>query len=487
MQPGRLGVINNLGNVLQSLGRHAEAESCYREALGLEPELAEALYNLGVTLHALGRPDEARACHEKLLGILLAAGNGLAAEGRQAEAIDCYQCALSLRPDDADTLNQLGVLLDAQGRRGEALKELRRARELAPRDPDIAYHLGLVLHSTGDYAAAIDCYDRSLELAPERGETSLARALSLLAMGDYARGFRAYECRYTARFERPRVAKPDFAFPMWRGEALAGKRILLATEQGYGDQIQFLRFAAVLDRQGATVDVIADARMQRLAAGVPGVRAVLPGLAPGAGGYDYWSLLLSVPLWLGTKLDSVPAEIPYLRPPAEEVKKWADRLRALPQGRLKVGLVWTAGNTSRENLHGRSMGFDALQPLARLAGISFVGLQFGERAQEHPVAAGFPALQLGAEVGDFADNAALIANLDLLVTVDTAAGHLAGALGIPAWILLPASPDWRWGWGRSDSPWYPSLKLLRQAQLGDWTPLVERLAQDLQRLAARSA
>ena len=418
--------------------------------------MPEALFNLGATLQALGRLEEASGCFQKVLAVLIASGDQLVRDGRDAEAIDFYQRALQIRPDDAD----------------------------------VAFNLGIALHSLGRYGEAIDSYDRALRAEPGRGETLLARALSLLTMGDFARGWREYECRHAAKFERPRAAKQDFAFPMWRGEPLAGKRILLVGEQGYGDQVQFIRYAALLARQGAMVDVVADARLQRLISSAPGVRKVVPEVARDAAGYDYWSLLLSLPLRLGTLLESVPAEIPYLRPPPEEVKKWADRLRVLPQGRPKVGLVWIAGHTGRERLHGRSMGFEPLRPLARLAGINFVGLQFGEREVKPADVAGpaeFPALQLGAEVGDFADNAALLANLDLLVTVDTAAGHLAGALGIPAWIMLPANPDWRWMWGREDSPWYPGVRLLRQPTLGDWAPVVERVARDLQAFVARPA
>lgn len=481
LDPGRLGALNNLGNVLQSLERLTEAENCYREVLAREPRAPEALYNLGATLGKLGREDEARARYEELLAVLRAEGDALAREGSHAEAAECYRRALTLRPDDAALLNQLGVVLDAQGLLTEALAPLQRALEIAPGDADVAYNLGIVLQALGRYDEAIANYERVLQAEPDRGEASLAKALSRLTAGDFERGWREYECRYNARFERPRVVRPDLAFPMWQGEPLAGRRLLVIGEQGYGDQIQFVRYVAQLARQGAEVDVAADARLHRLIATAPGVRRVVQGVARGAD-YDFWSLMLSLPLRMGTRLDSVPADIPYLRPAPEDVGKWAERLRALPQGRMKVGLVWNAGNTSRERAQGRSMGFEALQPLSRVPGVSFVGIEYGES----PPAGELPVLQLGAEVGDFADQAALLMNLDLLVTVDTAAAHLAGAIGVPAWVLLPASPDWRWMWGRADSPWYPNkTRLLRQAQMGDWASVVERAAQELSALAAR--
>jgi len=452
----------------------------------MEPDFAEALFNLGATLNSLGRRDEARACYEQVLVLLIGMGDALAREGKEAEAIEFYQRALDMRPDHVEVLVQAGVLLDSQGRHEEAVQYLRRALKARPGDADAAYNLGIVLHGLGEYAAAVDSYDTARRAAPERGDAALGRALSLLTMGDYVRGFQAYEARHKGGFEKTAMTAPDFAFPMWRGEPLAGKRILLVGEQGFGDQIQFIRYASVLARQGAAVDVAADARLHRLFANAAGVRKVQTAVARRSADYDFWSLLLSLPLHLGTTADTVPAEVPYLRPPEEDVKKWAARLRGLPPERRRVGLVWiAASNPGLERKHGRSMPFEALAPLARVANASFIGLQFGAPAGEGAAAAGFPALNLGAEIGDFADNAALLANLDLLVTVDTAAGHLAGALGIPAWIMLPATPDWRWMRGRADSPWYPTVKLLRQEKRGEWAPVIERVARDLGLIESR--
>jgi tetratricopeptide (TPR) repeat protein len=480
--PAFLAARNNLGNVLQRGGRHAEAEACYRAVLEREPEAVEPLFNLGRSLRALGRAGEAAECDARVLSLLAAAGDGLAREGRPAEALDLYQHALELRPGDPVLLNQAGVMLAALGRHEEALGPLRRALDALPEDADTAFNLGVVLHALGRTGDAVDLYDRVLRADPGRGEAALGKALALLVAGDYARGWPAYECRYSPRFQKPRVARPAFAFPMWQGEPLAGKRILLLGEQGYGDQIQFIRYADLLARQGATVDVAVEAPLRRLFASAPGVAAVRDPAAGGASGHDYWSLLLSLPLRFGTTLDSVPAPIPYLRAPDAERRKWAERLRCLPAGKPRVGLAWTTGVASREILHGRSMGLEPLRPLAAAGNVEFVGVQFGESGD-----AGFPMLRLGGEVGDFADQAGLLANLDLLVTVDTAVGHLAGALGLPAWILMPAIPDWRWMRDREDSPWYPGMRLLRQSTLGDWRPVVDRVVRDLRALPPRPA
>jgi tetratricopeptide (TPR) repeat protein len=479
-EPEWLGALVNLGNVLQDAGRIAEAEACYRQVLAREPEAVEPLYNLARALHAAGRPDEARACLEKVVAILATAGDAHAREGRRDEALDCYQRVLQLRPDNLATLIQAGVLLDAANRDEEALALYRRALAVRPGDPEAALNLGLLLQKRGEYPAAIEAYDLALRTRPDHGEAALARALTLLTMGDYARGWPAYEVRYQGRFEYPRVTAPALDFPMWRGEPLAGRRILLVGEQGYGDQIQFIRYAAVLARQGAMVDVAADRRLARLFAGVPGVRNVVSGVPRDSRDYDCWSLLMSVPLHVGTTVDTVPGGLPYLTPPADDRRKWAGRLRALPEGRPRVGLVWSGRERPR------SMAFENLLPLARLRGLSFVGLQFGDKAAGRGPE-GFPALDLGAEVGDFADQAALIANLDLLLTVDTAVVHVAAAMGSRVWIMMPFNPDWRWLARRADSPWYPSVRIYRQERLGDWASLVERVARDLEDPAIRPA
>ncbi len=479
VHPDWLGALNNLGNVLQSLGRHAEAETCFRDGLALAPDFAEGLYNLGNTLRSLGRQDEARACWQQLLGVLVAAGDAAAREERYAEAADQYQHALELQPDNAALLNQAGMVLEKLGRSDEALRHLRRALALLPGDPEVTFNVGMVLEGQSDYAAAIEAYSAVLRAAPAHGEAALSRALSLLASGDFARGWRENEARYTAKLAYPRVTPPELPFPMWRGEPLQGRRVLLVGEQGYGDQIQFIRFAASLAARGAVVDAAVDPRLLRLCEGASGVRRVLVGVDRGAAEYDYWTLMLSVPLHLGTTLASVPASVPYLRrPPAADIDKWAARLAPVAGGRLKVGLVWAG----RDRKLSKTMAFETLSPLARVRGACFVGMQFGEA----PVVAGFPDLQLGAEIGDFADQAALLVNLDLLITIDTAASHLAGALGLPVWVMLPANADWRWMKDRADSPWYPTLRLYRQPVRNDWTPVLDRIARDLEALAART-
>ena len=442
----------------------------------MEPNFVEALYSLGGTLEALGREEEAAECLARVFAMVTAEGAALAQEGQFAEAAQYYGRALQLRPDDPALHNRMGVLLDAIGLHEEGMTHLRRALEIDPGDVDARFNVAMALQGQGRDAEAIAAFDEVLRARPDDGEAALAKAISRLSMGDFANGWREYEVRYEGKFAYPRVTRPDLAFPMWRGEPLAGKRLLVVGEQGFGDQTQFIRFAQVLAERGATVDAAVDRRLQRLLATAPGLRALVPGVARDSRDYDYWTFLLSVPLHLGTRLETIPARVPYLRPPADDVAKWSARLAGLPAGRPKVGLVWTG----RDRKINRTMPFEALAPLAALAGISFVGMQFGEDAPPGE----FPHLQLGPEIGDFADQAALAANLDLLVTVDTAVAHVAGAIGAPLWVLLPFNSDWRWMRGREDTPWYPQARLYRQAAFGDWAGVVERVARDLAAWAA---
>lgn len=477
VHPDWLGALNNLGNVLRSLGRSAEAERCFRDALGFEAAFAEAGFNLAGLLRSQGREGEAQSCLQQLLAALGASGDALVREGRHGDAAECYRNALYLQPDNTALINNYALALEALGRSDEALEQLSRARALDPRDAEAAFNYGIVKQGQSRFEEAIEAFDEALRLAPTHGEAALSKGLSRLALGDYARGWIENEARHGPNLAKPRVTKPELPFPMWRGEPLAGRRFLLVGEQGFGDQVQFLRFAEPLARLGAIVDVAVDKRLQRLADGAAGVRNVITAVAKDPGAYDFWSLMMSVPRYLGTTIDSVPANIPYLRPsPAADVAKWAKRLEALPRDRFKVGLVWTG----RDRKINRTMPFEALRPLAKLRGIAFVGMQFGEE----PAQGTFPDLQLGPEVGDFADQAALIANLDLLVTVDTAAGHVAGALGYPVWTMLPANADWRWMREREDTPWYPNVRLYRQPSRNAWDAVVVRIGADLEKLLA---
>ena len=491
---GAPGAWLELGCAYYARGRRAQSRACFERALELRPDFPAALSNLALLLQEAGEIDPAIAALRRALELepgnadrLNGLGGMLQSRSRLDEAMSCYRRALDCRPQYPEAASNLGAALQMLGEFDEAEQWLRRALEWRPEDPQSLYNLGNLRQYQGLLDEAIGLFERALRAQPDFGDAHQARALSLLLKGDYARGWPAYEARHTERLTRPAVDLPEFAFPMWRGEAPAGKRLLLVGEQGYGDQIQFVRYAPLLAQQGVQVDLLVVPPLLRLCQSVAGVRRVVNAVAYDSTEYDYWALLLSMPLRMGTVLDSVPAQVPYLHAPQDAVAKWRARLATECGSRLKVGLVWS-GRRAYALDRFRSMPFETLAPLAGVPGICLISLQIHDHSAEDLAPAGaFPGLDLGGELGDFADTAALIANLDLLISVDTAYAHLAGALGRPVWTLLSAIPDWRWMRDLAQSPWYPSMRLLRQARPGDWTPVVQRAAQDLAVLVAQTA
>jgi tetratricopeptide (TPR) repeat protein len=487
-RPDHPDVLLGLGRVEYQCGNYPRAQEHFQRALALQPEFPEAWLNLGLTHMARQRPEEALACYGQALeqrpdyrNALLSSAYVYEVQGKRAEALGMYEQLLALRPDDPAVLNAAGVALSALGRHTEAQRHLERALEFDDTFVDARYNLGFVHQGRNSYEAALECYDAVLQRAPSHTEAAWGRAISLLGSGDFQRGWPAYEARQAIKVARGRPEKPDIAVPMWAGEPLAGKRILLIGEQGAGDHIQFVRYAGELARQGAQVDVLTDPRLERLLATAPGVARTVGKLpVTTASSYDYWAFLMSLPGRLGTVLESIPADVPYVTPPEPAARRWERRLRLLADDEPKVGLAWQSGNAHHVWMEYRDMPFETLLPLAEVPDVSFVGVQFGGAA-----AGTFPGLDVGREIGDFADHAALLSNLDLLITVDTVTAHLGGALGIPTWVMLPTCADWRWMRERSDSPWYPSMTLLRQRKLGDWAPVVEEAAEKLRAFAAR--
>jgi tetratricopeptide (TPR) repeat protein len=386
-----------------------------------------------------------RLTQDNILDEFMRAG-ALQASGRLAEAAALWAEIVAAAPQSAEARANYGGVLLELGRPAAAEAELRAAVALAPQAAVMRYHLGRLLHLTKRWAEAEAAYRAALSLAPADPRPRLGLGQVRLALGDYAGGWPLYE----ARTEIPSQNAPRLDLPgEWQGEPVAGKRLLIWPEQGFGDQIQFARFAPVLKTMGAEVTLVAPPELTALFAGL-GVEVLTrqggPMQAPRP---DHWSLVMSLPHRLGTTLATLPAG-PYLRVPAERRAKWAGYA---PPG--AVGVVWKGRDLP--GMARRSLpGLAALQPLAD---------------------AGARLLDLSEPVGDFADLAAVIEQLDLLVTVDTAAAHLAGALGKPCFVLLAGfRTDWRWLAERADSPWYPSLRLFRQDLFGPWEPVVAKVA-----------
>jgi Flp pilus assembly protein TadD len=427
-------------------------------------------------LFAADRLDEARsiaaavaAAHPRTFHAhhLLAAV--AARQGRWEECVAASTTALALQPANAEALANRGAAFRMLGRVDEALADYDRALASAPGSAEVHNNRGVALAALNRHEEAIASYTRALELRPGYDRARFNRAMSRLVSGDLAEGWKDHESRWTGSDMHQGARKlPGRA---WDGrEDLRGKTLLLYAEQGLGDAIQFARYASLAKQRGARVLLEVHAPLKDLLAGIEGVdRALALGepLPP----FDLHCALMSLPLAFGTRLDSIPADVPYVAAPPAHAARWRERLRDR-QG-LRVGLAWSGSRTLRNDAN-RSI---ALARLARLAAPArtLVSLQKDVREADRAALADLGVASFADELHDFRDTAALIDSLDVVVSVDTAVAHLAGAMGKPVWVLLPFSPDWRWLLGRDDSPWYPTAELFRQPRIGDWDTVVGRV------------
>ncbi|WP_374440468.1 tetratricopeptide repeat protein [Stella sp.] len=440
--------LNLRGSTLGLLGRWTEAEAAFRAAVAADPGMVEGHFNLGRLL---------------------------AGQGRNAEATLAFRTALDLAPEASPIRRALSGTLRDEGRFAAALAELDRVMAAEPAGAELCNERAILLMMSGRTEEAVAEFDRALVLQPDFVAPRFNRSLALLRLGDFRRGWAEYEHRFRTEMVRPL----PFAQPRWQGEPIAGRAIVLWGEQGHGDTLQFARYAPLVADRGAEVVVVAQAGLVRLLHSLRGVRRVV---APGqpVGPHDLHAPLMSLPALFGTTPETVPAEVPYLAPDAGTRARWAGRLP--DRGRLRVGLVW-AGDArphlpmSNATDRRRSVRLEALAPLFAVDGVDFVSLQFGGRAGDRTrVAFGPQMADPMGEVRDFADTAAIVEQLDLVVTVDTAIAHLAGALARPVWVLSRFDGCFRWMSGRDDSPWYPTMRLFRQEAPGDWTPVIARVA-----------
>jgi len=507
---------NNLGIALNGSGQLEQAIVAYRQALALKPNFPEAYHNLGLALHRIGQLDEAIAALRQALAldprlpdVYNHLGQALREQGRLDEAIATFRQAVALKPDLPEAFNGLGIALRDQGHLDQAIAACRQAIALKPHYPEAYGNLGNALRDTGHLDDAIAAYRHAIALNPVLPEThnnlgaafqsqgqldeAIAAfrhaialnpsypeahdnlALLLLVRGDFDQGWKEYEWRWLCKsFPSPRWRGVQ---QQWDGSDLTHRTILLHAEQGFGDTLQFIRYMSHVAARGGKVFVLCPPELRRLLQGTPGVEQWLSAGEP-LPPIDVHCPLLSLPLAFGTTLQSIPHIVPYLKADAEGVEWWrkelADRHR-----HFKVGLVW-AGNPRHQNHRNRSVSLAALAPLAQVQGVSFFSLQKGAAGLEAKNPR--PELKLidrTAELRDFADTAALIAQLDLVISVDTAVAHLAGAMGKPVWTLLPFVPDWRWLLEREDSPWYPTMRLFRQPSIGDWDSVIGRVSEAL--------
>jgi len=439
--PGEPRIALEYGNALLEAGEAAKAEPVLARAASLAPDDPAPWNNLANARLALGRHDAAR---------------------------DAYARAVALRPDDVPILGNLADCLHRAGDLDGSLAVLRRMAAIDPDWPGTHYATGLLERDRGEPEAALAAFERVLALDPARVDAAWNRALMLLALGRYREGWEAYELRYAKRHAP--VPRRHVDAPEWRGGPLAGRTLFVHAEQGFGDTIQFLRFVPLLAERGARVIVEVPPGLRRLAGTVAGVAEVRDQGEPSPA-CDLHVPLLSLPRLLGTTLETVPAAA-YLRPEPARVAAWSKELSAsLAAHRLRVGLAWSGSPGFARNAE-RAMAVEELAPLAAIEGIAWVSLQSNERWREFARFPAANAVELGSRLVDFADTAAVMAALDLVISTDTSIPHCAGALGRPVWVMLGRAPDWRWLVGRSDSPWYPTARLFRQSERGCWGPVV---------------
>jgi tetratricopeptide (TPR) repeat protein len=436
------------GVAAHARGDLAEAERCYRAALALAPEHPTALHYLGVVLYQHRRLDE---------------------------ALPLLDRAVALVPGEPEFHNNRGLALTAAMRNVDAIAAFRRAIEIKPDHAGAWNNLGLALQDAADVTGAIAAFRRGLSLAPEFPQLHWNLALALLLQGDYREGFREYEWRLrTDELARTLTSYPG---PRWTGEGPAGRTLLVTVEQGLGDAIQHLRFVQRLAAQGARVSVVVPEPLKRLAATASGVSAVC---VPGdpLPEYDAHIPLMSLPGILGVTLDEVAVPVPYLRADAVRVEEASRAIAQSAGSALTVGIAWAGAPGNTHNAR-RSLPLAALAPLFEVPNVRLFSLK---REGEALTAADAPWSKRLVSFdlrNDFDGLAALVASLDLVVSVDTSLAHLAGALGKPLWALLAFVPDWRWLMTRSDSPWYPTARLFRQRAPGDWSTPVHEVAQAL--------
>jgi tetratricopeptide (TPR) repeat protein len=430
---------NNLGIILVDAGRIDEAINHYRIAIRLRPQFAEVHNNLG---------------------------NALLKKKLFHEAIAEFQIAMSLRPDYFEAMTNMGVALQAMGETDRSIELYRQSLALRPEFYEALINLGQALCDIHRFDEAIPVFRKAIAARPEDPAAHIHLSGVLLLTGNFSDGWGEYEWRLL----QPGVVQPDSRFtkPRWTGQDLADKRILLHSEQGAGDLIQFSRLCTILTQRGAHTILSCPPQMFRLFQTLKGISRLVVDPPPDTE-FDYHCYLLSLPLLLGLKLETIPANIPYLYAEAALVQQWRAHLAPLGQHR-KIGLVW-AGNPMHTNDHNRSIPLASFATLAEISDTAFVSIQIGGPTSQTPPP-GLKLIDHTAELSDYADTAALIANLDLVISADTSVAHLAGAMGKPVWTLLPFHPDLRWLLDRSDSPWYPTMQLFRQPRPGDWqTPI----------------
>jgi tetratricopeptide (TPR) repeat protein len=479
INPGNAHYHNNLGNALRDKGLSTEAIAAYRNAVQRKPDYPEAHYNLGVALRARGQIDQAIAAYRNALSFnpeFADARNDLGSALREIgsldEAIATLREAIRLKPDLHKAYNNLANALHETGQLDEAIVALRQAILIKPDIAELHNNLGNILRDRGLLDDAIAALGQSIRLKPEFAEAHYNLGLIYMLKGDFAQAWPEYEWRWRSKgFPSPRG---EFVQPRWDGGDLNGRTILLHSEAGFGDTIQFVRYAPMVASRGGKVLLECQAPLLGLMRGLPGVEQLVTTNEP-LPHFDVHCPMMNLPLAFGTTMQTIPATVPYLRADPSLIESWRVRL-GRADGQLRIGLIW-AGNQRFRLDRTRSLNLQQLSPLARVPGIKFFSLQKGPPAdQAKTPPEGLQLINLGPDLMNFSDTAAVMSSMDLIISTDTSVAHLAGALARPVWVMLQLMPDWRWHLEREDSPWYPTMRLFRRKNWGDWPEVIERVA-----------
>jgi tetratricopeptide (TPR) repeat protein len=519
VQPGNTDALYLLAEISYRSGKRDAAVDYLRNALQHDSTNAEASSNLGFILQEKGQFDEAVQCYRKALQInphLLEAyinlGNVFKEKGQFVDAIRCYQSALQLNPDLPETYGNLGLTFQKAGRPDEAIEYCQKAVEHNPHDANMYYNLGIVFQEKGQLDEAITCYQKALQIDPHDAGiyNNLAFALqenrrpheampyyqkalqlnpdyatahwnlslAFLLTGNFREGWKEYEWRWETQYLIS--SRRQFRQPLWDGSDIKGRTILLHAEQGFGDTIQFIRYAPLVAERGAQVIVECQKELASLLQSVEGIAKVVV-RGEELPEFDVQCPLLSLPLAIDTTLETIPAIVPYMAADAGLTKTWKAKI-SQDNSKMKIGFAW-AGNPGFKQNRYRNMPLELFLPLTQIPDVAFYSLQKGGEAEEakNPPG-GMRLFDYTEDILDFSDTASFIKNLDLIISVDTAIAHLAGALGKPVWTLLPFSPEWRWLLNREDCPWYPTMRLFRQPALGNWEPVIEYVRNELHEL-----
>jgi tetratricopeptide (TPR) repeat protein len=492
INPGWIDPTLNLGNILLGREQHDEAISLYQNALVIHPKDSRLHQNLAAALFARCRFGEAAKALRDAIEIEpreaklhYKLGLALLELDEFEQAIPAFAQTVAIEHDHPTAYTRLGLALERADRFDEAVMAYRKATDVNSGSSETLaaslQRLATSLWVLGQFDEALAAASRLIDLEPDVALHQMHRAFFLLTNGDYEKGFEQFESRRKLDGWKKLHVSSTRSQPTWRGEDLEGRILLLDSEQGFGDTLHFIRFARIVVARGVKVIVRIPTELGDLFRTMPGLQIVtfdepLPA-------FDVHLPLMSLPHVLGTRVETIPADVPYITPDPQKCASWRQRFGAAPG--LKVGIVWS-GNPQLHGDRDRSLPSSALLPKLVLPGIRLFSLQKALRPADAPTLAalGSGLTDLAPWLDDFSETAAAVAELDLVITVDTAVAHLAGALGRPAWVLLPFVPDWRWLRDREDSPWYPTLRLFRQSQRGQWAPVVDRITRELKQFGA---